>query len=300
MPSKEEDPLLRGLVLDGQRDYINSGVVVREEPSVWDEKDQVVRLQHTEEDKELCVRPYFPQTLGITKCHEDVQQGNDNGAVLRYVATYAPKFSDSMDQEWLNDQASDYSVARRVLFSYHPLEPEMWLTLAQERFPQIVYSGSMVNFMTPSLDCSTKPQLVLNYENCTWRREDMSLLEYLRKTNNAGAVIRHIQEKHRREVLGLVGDALRSQGNSEKKANQGVDKLVKAYKTHAAGALEEYESPMSLAEFACKEHGVRARTLEAFVNEYKCRGEKLAAAGMHSMSNDRYYGQWLVCAVSPS
>ena len=294
VPSKEEDPLLRGLVLDGQRDYINSGVAVREEPSVWDEKDQVVRLQHTEEDKELCVRPYFPQTLGITKCHEDVQQGNDNGAVLRYVATYAPKFSDSMDQEWLNDQASDYSVARRVLFGYRLLEPEMWLTLAQERFPQIVYSGSMVNFMTPSLDCSTKPQLVLNYENCTWRREDM---EYLRKTNNAGAVIRHIQEKHRREVLGLVGDALRSQGNSEEKAKQGVDKLVKAYKTHAAGALEEYESPMSLAEFACKEHGIQARTLEAFVNEYKCRGEKLVAAGMHSMSNDRYYGQWLVLNV---
>ena len=98
-------------------------------------------------------------------------------------------------------------------------------------------------------------------------------------------------------MLGLVGDALRSQGNSEKKANQGVDKLVKAYKTHAAGALEEYESPMSLAEFACKEHGVQARTLEAFVNEYKCRGEKLVAAGMHSMSNDRYYGQWLVLNV---
>ena len=131
---------------EGQRDSINSGVAVREEPSVWDEKDQVVRLQHTVEDKELCVRPYFPQTLGITKCHEDVQQGNDNGAILRYVATYAPKFSDSsMDQEWLNDQASDYSVACRVLFSYHPLKPEMWLTLAQERFPQIVYSGSMVN-----------------------------------------------------------------------------------------------------------------------------------------------------------
>ena len=81
---------------------------------------------------------------------------------------------------------------------------------------------------------------------------------------------------------------------SEKKVKQGVDKLAKAYKTHAAGALEEYESPMSLAEFACKEHAIQARTLEAFVNEYKCRGEKLVAAGMHSMSNDRYYGQSLV------
>ncbi|OLP94412.1 hypothetical protein AK812_SmicGene23576 [Symbiodinium microadriaticum] len=86
-----------------------------------------------EEDKELHVRPYFPQALALTKYHEDVQQGNGNGAVLRYVATYAPKFSNSMDQEWLNDHAADYSVARRILFSCNPLEPEMWLTLAQER-----------------------------------------------------------------------------------------------------------------------------------------------------------------------
>ena len=294
LPPKEEDPLLHGLVLDGQRDYTNSGVEVREASSVWDEEAQLVRLQHTEEDKELCLRPFFPQTMGITKCHEDVQQGNDNGAVLRYVATYAPKFSDSMDQDWLNDEASDYSVARRILFSYRPLEPEMWLTLAQERFPQIVYSGSMMNFMTPSLDCSAKPQLLVNYETCAWRREDMSFLEYLRKTNNGGDIIRHIREKHKREVLELAGDDLRSKGHSEKDVKKGVEKLGKGYKTEAARAVEEHEAPMSLADFASREHGVRARSLEAFANHYKCRGEKLVAAGMHSMSSDRYYGQWLV------
>ena len=68
--------------------------------------------------------------MEITKCHEDMQQSNGNGATLRYVATYNMKFSDSFARDWLNDEASDYSVARRILCSYHPLEPEMWLTLA--------------------------------------------------------------------------------------------------------------------------------------------------------------------------
>eukprot|EP00969_Alexandrium_andersonii_P236647 10447181-Alexandrium_andersonii.AAC.1 len=45
--------------------------------------------------------------------------------LLRYVAGYVPKFSDSFAQEWLNDQASDYAVARRILSECHPLEPEM-------------------------------------------------------------------------------------------------------------------------------------------------------------------------------
>ena len=297
LPPKDEDTLLHGLVLDGQRDYTNSGVEVREESSAWDEEAQLVRLQHTKEDKELCIRPYFPQAMGVTKCHEDVQQGNDNGAVLRYVATYAPKFSDSMDQEWLNDQASDYSVARRILFSYHPLEPEMWLTLAQERFPQIVYSGSMMNFMTPSLDCSTKPQLLRNYEDCTWRKEDMTFLEFVRKTNKTGAVIRHIREKHRQEVLRLVGEALRLKGHSDKEVRKGIDELVKTHKRKAARAADERETPASLAEVAIAEHGISAPSLEAFANAYQCRGEKLVAAGMHSMSSDRYYGQWLVLNV---
>ena len=49
------------------------------------------------------------------------EQPDGNGATLRYVATYQQKFSDSFDKVWLNDAASDYSVARRVLFSYKPM-----------------------------------------------------------------------------------------------------------------------------------------------------------------------------------
>ena len=78
-----------------------------------------------------------PETMEVTKCHEDVQQGEGTSALLRYVATYQQKFSSSFAKEWLNDEASDYSIARRVLFDHHPLEPEMWLTLFAQKFPAV-------------------------------------------------------------------------------------------------------------------------------------------------------------------
>eukprot|EP00971_Amphidinium_carterae_P229286 4548815-Amphidinium_carterae.1 len=54
--------------------------------------------------------------------------------LLRYVAGYVPKFSDSFGQQWLCDEASDYAIARRVLSEYHPLEAEMWLQLGAHLF----------------------------------------------------------------------------------------------------------------------------------------------------------------------
>ena len=76
------------------------------------------------QSKRQRVRAYFPEAMAVTKRHEDAQHGNGHSNCLRYVATYAPKFSESFASDWLNDEASDCSVARRVLFSYHPLEPE--------------------------------------------------------------------------------------------------------------------------------------------------------------------------------
>ena len=130
LPDKQAQPLLHGLVLDGQCDRTNSGLPVREEASTWDPLSGKALLQHTEEDKDLKIRPYFPLTMEVTKCHEDVQQADGNGAVLRYVATYSLKFSDSMDNSWLNDQASDYSVARRVLFCYHPTKAHFLISMS--------------------------------------------------------------------------------------------------------------------------------------------------------------------------
>ena len=83
--------------------------------------------------------------------------------VLKYVATYDMKFSSSTQTEWLQGEGSDYSAAVGVLRRMRVLEPEMWLTLAQERFPQAILSGSVVDIMTPTLNTATKSRLVVLY-----------------------------------------------------------------------------------------------------------------------------------------
>ena len=106
------------------------------------------------------------------------------------MGTYVAKFSDSMADEWLNDDASDFSVARNVLTKYHPLEPEMWLQLADGRlFPHCLYGGSIVSIVAPWPGIETKPDFVAAYERCAWRGKDMSLLEYLRKANKQGSIV---------------------------------------------------------------------------------------------------------------
>ena len=144
--------------------------------------------------------------MEITKCHEDVQQGGGtdsrNGAHLHYVATYNMKFSSSMDSEWLNGEGSDYSTAVGVLRRVRMLEPEMWLTLSGDHFPQAQLSGTMRDIMAPNFDnLEKKPKYVEVYEQSEWRRDDMTLLEFLRKSNVEGAIIQYIVEKHKKQLM---------------------------------------------------------------------------------------------------
>ena len=133
-------------------------------------------------------RAYFKETLEVTKCHQDVLHGNDQGLLLKYVATYTPKFSDSFAREWLNDEASAFSVARRVLFDYQPGEPEMWLYLFAQQFRPCRYGGTKVTLLCPWPGMETKPKVVTLYEECDWRRDGMTLLEFCRKSNKDGEI----------------------------------------------------------------------------------------------------------------
>ena len=87
----------------------------------------------------------------------------------RYVTTYVPKFSDSFVDEWLNDSASDYMIARRVLTDYHPLEPEMTLQLAMQMIPQVIASGTMRRFVTPVPWEKGMPDIVVQCMTSAWR-----------------------------------------------------------------------------------------------------------------------------------
>eukprot|EP00913_Durusdinium_trenchii_P021654 g20346.t1 len=276
--------------MDSQQDRTSSKIPIRKQKSKFDEKTQKVLLKHTPTDHDLNIRAYCPKTMEVTKCHEDIQQPDGNGAVLRYVATYSLKFSDSMEKEWLNEQASDYSVARRILFSYHPLEPEMWLTLAQERFPQVDYKGSLVEFFVPLPDTENKPKLLKNYEDATWRSDDMPFIQFLRKSNQAGEIMRHIKEKHFQYAAKMVEQAMIDAEVPPKQAAKQSTDLIKHYKRQ----LKSDASLGSLAEFVENEWDVWLPEVEEFANSYKPQAEKLVAASMYSMLNDRYYGQWLV------
>ena len=280
LPDKATQPLLHGLVLDGQCDRSNSGVPVREEPSAFDAVNGKVLLQHTEEDKELKIRPYLKTTLEVTKCHEDVQQADGNGAVLRYVATYSLKFSDSMDQDWLNDQASDYSVARRILFSHHPLEAEMWLTLGNERFPQVDFKGTLVDINVPLPGFAKKPRWLQQYESATWRREDMSVLEYLRKTSMySGDVIRHIKEGHKQHVRDALELFFVDAGQEAKDAAKESNMVLKAYTRHWVDSGKDLALAGTLAEFV---HALGRRSAGAErVCQYVCAPRRKARRGVH-------------------
>ena len=203
------------------------------------------------------------------------------------------KFSDAMDCEWLNDHASDYSVARRILFSYHPLEPEMWLTLANQRFPQVDYQGTLVDLFVPLPDLEKKPKMLQNYEASDWRSEEMPFIEFLRKSksNNNGHIIRHIQDSYHTQVIDTIRLAQMDDGHLDKEATTFGQNIVKAYKRRAKEAPERTGS---LAAFVAARTGIEVPESNLFANSYQSRGEKLVAAGTYSMLNDRYYGQWVV------
>ena len=133
--------------------------------------------------------------MGVFKSHQDVLHCDPRGAMMRYVATYVPKFLSSFFEEALDDAGTDFSVARRVLFGYHPNEPEMWLTLAAEILPPFALGGTMKPILAPcpGLD---PPAYVELYENCQWRGDNMPLIEWLRKTSDKGEIISWIKKAH--------------------------------------------------------------------------------------------------------
>ena len=297
IPDKEGQPLLHGIVLDSQQDYKDSKLPIRNEPSAWNPETEMVELQHRQQDKDAHIRAYLKATMEVTKCHEDVQHGatengRRNGAILKYVATYDMKFSSSMQTEWLQGEGSDYRAAVGVLRRMRVLEPEMWLTLAQERFPQASLSGSLVDIMTPTLNMEVKPKLVEHYERCAWRSEEMTFLEFLRKSNNNGEIIQYIQEEHKQKVMQEVQVLT---GQEDKAFAATRRELLGAWNKHKKEQKQEGEEVLSLTEFLAQNYNYGELTsVQDFANAYTTRGQKLIAASTYSMLNDKYYGQWLV------
>ncbi|CAE8671044.1 unnamed protein product, partial [Polarella glacialis] len=158
-------------------------------------------LRHTKQDVEDGIRGYYKETMAVTKCHEDVQLCYDDENYTLYTTAYAPKFSDSMRRELLNDDADADSIAASVLMRYKPCEPEMILQLFGAMFRQwrvTTVSGGKRSFTVPVPDNPDQPREVRLYQQCSWRSEDMSMLEFLRKSNNEGGICGWLLELHRK------------------------------------------------------------------------------------------------------
>ena len=88
------------------------------------------------------------------------------------------------------------------------------MTLAGKLLPQASYGGTMQPLVPPWPGMAKKPDFVQKYEACRWRREGMSLFEFLRKSNNDGEIHRWLVQKHRDYVCTVVW---RSQPEGAKK-----------------------------------------------------------------------------------
>ena len=163
--------------------------------STFDPAADRMLLRHSALEKRLGVRGYIPEVLDVLKCHQDLQVERGTGLMLKYAATYLPKFSDGPGKELLDDASSGYGAARRVLFTFHPGEPEMWLLLASQSHPMFFMAGTMMPIIAPHPEMEWKPAYVQLYEEAMWRGE-MTLLEYLRKVNSKGGILEHIRKVH--------------------------------------------------------------------------------------------------------
>jgi len=194
---------LRDLVEGSQRSYTGSGWKQQDAPSHWDAGKKLLRLQHLVEDycqhnSKGCpegVRAYMQDLISSLFCHMDVLSADGRAALLRYVSSYVSKFSDSFTSEWMNEAASGYEISRRVLTDYHPLEPEMVLQLGMQWFPQVFAGGTMQRFVVPVPFKAEVVDRVQQYMDCAWRTEDMTLFQFLRKTNTEGCIHRALKKR---------------------------------------------------------------------------------------------------------
>ena len=194
---------LRNVIVASQADRKQeSGWPIHGDDSKFDTVTEQYVIHHSRADHAQGIRGFFRPLLEVTKCHQDVQvDAHGQSNLAAYTAKYAPKFSDAMREELLNDDAAANSVAAGVLSRYHPGVPEMAHQLFGSMFrPWSISTASKgkKDFNVPVPDQAEFPAEVGRYKTCTWRGPDMSLLDYLRKSNEEGDIAGWLKEKWRK------------------------------------------------------------------------------------------------------
>ena len=156
---------------------------------------------------------------------------DDDGVLRSYVAKYVSKFSDSSQDEWLNDSAQGNAIAATVLCRYRPCEPEMALQMLGARFRQWFVSTEgrgKRDFEVPWPDKPRQPAEVEQYISAPWAAGHISLLDFLRKTNRSGQVVAWLKKLHK------------ASGSAEPLESFAADFVVQGQQIVAAGTLSKF------------------------------------------------------------
>ena len=117
-----------------------------------------------------------------------------------------------------------HRVAKKVLFDYHPQEPDVWLQLAAQHFPVFRMAGTLYSTIAPYYGTEKKPDFIIRHEESGWEGDDMCLLEFLRKMSDNGRPMKFIVDAlqaqaqiepegcHRQESVGSFRTSVKDEG----------------------------------------------------------------------------------------
>ena len=111
------------------------------------------------------------------------------------MAKYVAKWSDSSFQEWMSDSAAANSLARKVLFEYHPLEV-LQLCGNFKQWDMGTDSGGKKDLAAPKLGAEPSRQLQ-QYMDSAWRADGLSFLDFLRKSMDDGGVAQWVRQDYK-------------------------------------------------------------------------------------------------------
>ncbi|CAK0887260.1 unnamed protein product, partial [Prorocentrum cordatum] len=311
-----ENLALKGKVKCSQKDRDEDWKwPIHDGPEGWNDEDGTLKLKHSEEDRDEGVhRAFFVDVMDGCPCHQDFLTSDGESLLLQYVTKYAAKFSDSSFDEWFNDEGSATSVARRMVNEYHPYEPEMWLQLNGQNFKQwhvSTVSRGKRDIQAPWPGMETPPAYVEQYcaASRTWRRADMPLLEFLRKTGDDGQIVHWIQKPWREEVLVVAFAAYVKEGGKLPFQKFRVGATKKEFKAFAGREEQVADDFRAFAKWHVEEKlnaemsgqmqidHLEVASLADFANDYPMNGEKIVAVDHVYRLNDKFFGQWLALHV---
>ena len=77
------------------------------------------------------------------------------------------------------------------------------MQLAMQQHPQFICPATVRKFVVPVPWQKDPPQIVQKYMSSTWRRDNMTLLDFLRKSGNNGQISQRYRRMHSTRKIGM-------------------------------------------------------------------------------------------------